>query len=40
VGKAVMASTHMEQEGSLGGLVVANTSGETSVGTLQARESH
>jgi hypothetical protein len=28
------------QEGILGGLVVANSSGETSVGTLQARGSH
>jgi hypothetical protein len=36
----VIANTHKAQEGALGGLVVANTSGETSVGTLQARESH
>jgi hypothetical protein len=36
----VVANTHMTQEGALGGLVVANTSGETSVGTLQARRSH
>jgi hypothetical protein len=36
----VVPSTHKAQEGALGGLVVANTSGETSVGTLQARVSH
>jgi hypothetical protein len=36
----VVANTRKAQEGALGGLVVANTSGETSVGTLQARESH
>jgi hypothetical protein len=36
----VVANTHKAQEGPLGGLVVANTSGETSVGTLQARGSH
>jgi hypothetical protein len=36
----VVANTHKAQEGALGGLVVANTSGETSVGTLQARGSH
>jgi hypothetical protein len=36
----VVANTHKAQEGTLGGLVVANTSGETSVGTLQARVSH
>jgi hypothetical protein len=36
----VVANTHKTQEGALGGLVVANTSGETSVGTLQARRSH
>jgi hypothetical protein len=36
----VVANTHKEQEGVHGGLVVANTSGETSVGTLQARGSH
>jgi hypothetical protein len=40
VGEAVMANTHKAQEGALGGLVVANTSGETLVGTLQARENH
>jgi hypothetical protein len=40
VGEAAMANTHTAQEGALGGLVVANTSGETSVGTLQARGSH
>jgi hypothetical protein len=34
VGEAVMANTHKAQEGGLDGLVVANTSGETSVGTL------
>jgi hypothetical protein len=33
-----MANTHKAQEGTLGGLVVDNTSGETSVGMLQARE--
>jgi hypothetical protein len=36
----VVANTHKAQEGALGGLVVANTFGETSVGTLQARGSH
>jgi hypothetical protein len=36
----VVANTHKAQEGALGGLVVANTSGKTSVGTLQARGSH
>jgi hypothetical protein len=36
----VVANTHKAQEGALGGLVVANTSGETSMGTLQARGSH
>jgi hypothetical protein len=36
----VVANTHKAQEGALGGLVVANTSGETSVGTLQAKGSH
>jgi hypothetical protein len=39
VGLAV-ANTHKAQEGALAGLVVANTSGETLVGTLQARVSH
>jgi hypothetical protein len=36
----VVANTHMAQEGALGGLVIASTSSETLVGTLQARESH
>jgi hypothetical protein len=36
----VVANTHKAQEGGLGGLVVANTSNETSVGTLQPRGSH
>jgi hypothetical protein len=36
----VVANTHKAQEGALGGLIVANTSGETAVGTLQARGSH
>jgi hypothetical protein len=40
VGEATMANTHRAQEGALGGLVVANTSSETSVGILQARVSH
>jgi hypothetical protein len=40
VGEAAMANTHKAQEGALGGLVVANTSGETSVHMLQARGSH
>jgi hypothetical protein len=40
VGEAAMANTHKAQEGALDGLVVANTSGETLVGTLQARGSH
>jgi hypothetical protein len=38
--EATMANTKKGQEGALGGLVVANTSSETSVGTLQARGSH
>jgi hypothetical protein len=33
-------SQHQSQEGTLGGLVAANTSGETLVGTLQARGSY
>jgi hypothetical protein len=36
----IVANAHKAQEGALGGLVVDNTSGETSVGTLQARGSH
>jgi hypothetical protein len=36
----VVANTHKAQEGTLGGLVVANTSSETSVGKLQARGSY
>jgi hypothetical protein len=36
----VVTNTHKAQEGVLGGLVVANTSGETSVGMLQVRGSH
>jgi hypothetical protein len=36
----VVANTHKAQEGALGDLVVANTSDETLVGTLQARGSH
>jgi hypothetical protein len=36
----IIANTHKAQEGGLGGLVVANTSGETAVDMLQARESH
>jgi hypothetical protein len=36
----VVANTHKGQEGALGVLVVANTSGENSVGMLQARGSH
>jgi hypothetical protein len=36
----VVANTHKAEEGILGGLVVANTSGETSVGMLQARGSY
>jgi hypothetical protein len=36
----VVANTHKAQEGALGCLVIANTNGETSVGTLQARGSH
>jgi hypothetical protein len=36
----IVANTHKAREGGLGGLVVANTSGETSVGTLQARGNH
>jgi hypothetical protein len=40
VGEAAMANAHKAQNGALGGLVVANTSGESSMGTLQARGSH
>jgi hypothetical protein len=40
VGEAGMADTHKAQEGALGGMVVGNTSGETSVGMLQARVRH
>jgi hypothetical protein len=40
VGEAKMAETHKAQEGAHGALVVANTSSETSVGTLQARGRH
>jgi hypothetical protein len=36
----VEANTHKAQEGALSDLVVANTSGETTVGTLHARGSH
>jgi seryl-tRNA(Sec) selenium transferase len=36
----VVANTHKAQEGALGGLVVGNTSGKISVGTLQARGRH
>jgi hypothetical protein len=36
----VIANTHKAREGALGGLVIVNTSGETSVFILQARESH
>jgi hypothetical protein len=34
VGEAAMAKTHKVEEGARGDFVVANTSGETSVGTL------
>jgi hypothetical protein len=40
VGEAGMVETHKAKEGAHGGLVVANTSSETSVGTLQARGIH
>jgi hypothetical protein len=40
MGETAMANTHKAQEGDLGGLVVANTSSETLVGTLQARGNH
>jgi hypothetical protein len=36
----ILANTHEAQEGALSGLVLANTSGETLVGTLQASGSH
>jgi hypothetical protein len=36
----VVTNTHKAQEGALGGLVIANTFGETSVGILQARGSY
>jgi hypothetical protein len=36
----VVANTHKAQEGALGGLVISNTSSETSVGALQARGNH
>jgi hypothetical protein len=34
----VVANTHKAHEGALGDLVIANTSGETSVSTIQARK--
>jgi hypothetical protein len=40
VGKAAMTNTDKAQEGAIGSLVVANISGETSVGILQDRGSH
>jgi hypothetical protein len=40
VGLAAMANTHKAQERALGGLFVAKTSSEISVGMLQARGSH
>jgi hypothetical protein len=40
VGEAAMANTHKAKEGAPGGLVVVNTSDETSVGTLHAKGSH
>jgi hypothetical protein len=40
VGKAAMSNTHKAQEGTLGALVVAKTSGETLVGMLQVRGNH
>jgi hypothetical protein len=36
----VVANSQKSQEGALGGLVVANTSSESLVGTLQARGGH
>jgi hypothetical protein len=36
----IVANTHKAQEGALGGLVVANTSSETSVSMFQARGRH
>jgi hypothetical protein len=39
VGTAMMTRTHKAQEGLLGGCD-AHTGSETSVGTLQARQSH
>jgi hypothetical protein len=36
----VVANTHKAQDGAPGGLVVANTFSETSVGMLQGRGSH
>jgi hypothetical protein len=40
VGEATMTNTHNAQDGALGGFIEANTSGEASVGMLQARGSH
>jgi hypothetical protein len=40
VGEVAMANTYKAQEGALGGLIVANTFGEISMGALQARGSH
>jgi hypothetical protein len=40
VGEAMMTNTHKAQEGALGGLDVANTSNESSMGMLQARGNH
>jgi hypothetical protein len=40
VGEAMIAKTHKALEGAHVGLVVANTSSETLVGTFQARGSH
>jgi hypothetical protein len=34
----VVANTHKAHKGALGDLVIANTSGETSVSTIQARK--
>jgi hypothetical protein len=40
VAKAVMAGTHKAQEGGLLDVCDAHTGGETSMGTLQARQNH
>jgi hypothetical protein len=40
VGKVAMAETHKAQDGASGGVRCSHTSGEISVGMLQARGNH